>query len=130
MHSGYRLQHAEVRNGRVHVRFAKQEDGSILQFEVDHVIAGTGYRVDLKRLPFLDDATRSRIRLEGSSPLLSRHFESSIPGLYFVGLASAVSFGPLTRFAYGAGYTARILTAYLRRNPARRTAEILCSSQS
>jgi len=67
--------------------------------EVDHVIAGTGYQVDLKRLPFPGDAVRSQIKLEGTWPALSRHFESSLPGLYFVGLAFALTFGPLARLA-------------------------------
>jgi hypothetical protein len=38
--------------------------------------------------------------------VLSQHFESSVPGLYFVGPAAAATFGPLMRFAYGARYTA------------------------
>ena len=33
-----------------------------------------------------------------SAPRLSSHFESSLPGLYFVGPVSAFSFGPLERF--------------------------------
>jgi hypothetical protein len=47
------------------------------------------------------------------TPVLSRNFESSIPGLYLVGLASANSFGPLTRFAYGAQFTAKRLSGHL-----------------
>jgi hypothetical protein len=33
--------------------------------------------------------------------------------LYMVGVASANSFGPLMRFAYGAGFTARLITRRL-----------------
>jgi hypothetical protein len=93
------------------------QDGSALEVLADHVIAGTGYQVDLARLPFLD-ALRAELVLDGASPALSAHFESSVPGLYFVGLASAVTFGPLTRFAHGAGFTARRLCAHLRRRRA------------
>jgi cation diffusion facilitator CzcD-associated flavoprotein CzcO len=124
MRSGYVLKAAEERNGRVHVEFTHR-DGSPLELEVDHIIAGTGYRVDLERLPFLDAAVRARIALEGTSPALSRHFESSVPGLYFVGMASAVSFGPLTRFAHGAGYTARRISAHLRRPRSRESLDHL-----
>jgi hypothetical protein len=79
----------------------------------DHVIAGTGYRVDLSRLSFLDLGTQSSIRSVDRTPILSSNFESSIPGLYFVGASSANNFGPLVRFAYGAGFTARRLSKHL-----------------
>jgi hypothetical protein len=36
-----------------------------------------------------------------------------VPGLHFVGPASAMSFGPLFRFVVGADYTARRLSAHL-----------------
>jgi cation diffusion facilitator CzcD-associated flavoprotein CzcO len=118
MRSGYALKSAETVGDRVRIQFTHQ-DASTLELEVDHVIAGTGYQVDLARLPFLDSAIRSQIKLEGSSPALSRYFESSVPELYFVGLPSAVTFGPLTRFAHGAGFTARNITSHLRRHPRR-----------
>ena len=41
--------------------------------------------------------------------MLSSSFESSMPGLYFVGVAAANSFGPVMRFAFGAGFAARTL---------------------
>ena len=44
---------------------------------------------------------------------LSANFESSVPSLYFVGLASANTFGPVMRFTLGAGYTARRLAWHL-----------------
>jgi hypothetical protein len=53
------------------------------------------------------------------TPRLTRHFESSIPGLYFVGTAAANSFGPMLRFAYGAGFTSSRLAGHLKRVLAR-----------
>jgi hypothetical protein len=44
-------------------------------------------------------------------PVLSAGFESSVPGLHFVGAPGAYSFGPLCRFVSGSGYTARSVTA-------------------
>jgi hypothetical protein len=129
MHSGYQVQRAEARNGGVVVTFADRE-GKSLELQVDHVICGTGYRVALQRLPFLDGALRSRVRCEGATPKLSLNFESSVPGLYFVGLASSVAFGPLTRFALGAGYTARKISAHLRHTRSRQPAEILVGARS
>ena len=122
MLSGYELKGAQEAGERVTLRFVHR-DGGELELDTDHVIAGTGYVVDLRRLPFLDDSLRSQIRQEGTSPALSGNFESSVPGLYFVGLASANSFGPLTRFAHGAGFTARRLSAHLRRNRSKEFVE-------
>jgi hypothetical protein len=38
-----------------------------------------------------------------------------VPGLHFVGTAAANSFGPMMRFAYGAGFVSRRLTGHLSR---------------
>jgi len=105
LHLGAALQEPLVKGNQISLRFTQQhaKTGELL---VDHVIAATGYRVDLQRLAFLDSALRDRIRSVAATPVLKRNFETSVKGLYFVGLASANSFGPLTRFAYGAGFTA------------------------
>jgi hypothetical protein len=81
-------------------------------------------------LPFLNDELRSKLLLDGTSPALSAHFESSVPGLYFVGLASAATFGPLTRFAHGAGFTARNLSAHLHRRQPRPTVAGLANAHT
>jgi FAD-dependent urate hydroxylase len=103
---------AAERNGRlqVSVRFG----GETAQFSTDHLIAGTGYKVDVSRLPFIGAQLRAGIRTFNAAPVLSSAFESSVPGLYFVGIASALSFGPVMRFVYGAKHAAAILTAHLR----------------
>ena len=83
------------------------------RIKVDHLIAGTGYKVALSRLPFLDAAMLARIDRVSDTPKLDRHFESSVPGLYFIGASAANSFGPMLRFAYGAGFTAKRVTRRL-----------------
>jgi hypothetical protein len=80
---------------------------------VDHVICATGYKVDLSRLTFLSDDLRRGISQVASTPVLTSEFESSVPGLYFVGIAAANCFGPMMRFAYGADYTAGRLSRRL-----------------
>src|SRR5262249_53292180 len=79
----------------------------------DHVIAATGYRANLDKLPFLQAELGARIRRVETSPVLSSKFESSVPGLYFAGPASQVSFGPLMRFACGAKFSARRISSHL-----------------
>ena len=98
--------------GRVALH-VEQEGAGRRTLEVDHVIAATGYRVDLARLAILDPALAAAVATVDRSPALSRHFESSVPGLYVVGTPSAYSFGPMFRFACGSRYTARRLTARL-----------------
>ena len=85
-------------------------DGTQQEVITEHVIAGTGYKVDIDRLKFLSHEIRSRVKTVSKTPVLSSNFESSIPGLYFVGIAAANSFGPVMRFAFGANFAARTLT--------------------
>jgi thioredoxin reductase len=92
--------------GRVRLAL-RARDGAQSVVTADHVIAATGYRPAMERLPFLEPQLRTQIGTAGGAPVLNPAFESSVPGLYMVGLASANSFGPLARFAYGAGFTAR-----------------------
>jgi cation diffusion facilitator CzcD-associated flavoprotein CzcO len=90
------------------------------QFRVDHVIAGTGYRIDVDRLTFLAPELRSRIsriRSAAGAPLLSGRFESSVPGLYFVGLAAANTYGPAMRFVCGTSFVAPRLARELAAAP-------------
>jgi hypothetical protein len=112
MHLKSAIQKVHIENKQVHILLRKA-DASEANLTVDHVIAGTGFRVALSRLKPLDEALRREIRAVEVTPVLSRSFECSVPGLYFVGLASANSFGPLTRFACGAKFTASHLTKHL-----------------
>jgi cation diffusion facilitator CzcD-associated flavoprotein CzcO len=112
MQTGLELVRAEVLDSKVHLEF-RQQDGENRTIEADHVIAGTGYRVDLRRLGFLDESMCQSLAMEETSPVLSTNFESSIPGLYFVGSCAAFSFGPLLRFAFGAHFTSRRLSRHL-----------------
>lgn len=106
---GYSVERAEVKSGKVLLQL-HGADGSSRVICADHVIAATGYKVDLARLKFLSGEIRAKIKAVDSTPALSSSFESSIPGLYFVGVAAANSFGPVMRFAYGATYAARRVT--------------------
>jgi thioredoxin reductase len=97
-----------LQNNRVSLRLTDRT-GVGRTLAVDHVIAATGYKVDLRRLAFLDSELLAGIRSVDQTPLLSADFESSVPGLHFVGTSSANSFGPLMRFVFGARFTARRL---------------------
>jgi thioredoxin reductase len=111
---GHQLRAAETRSGRVALQFTDQ-NGQSKDLIADHVIASTGYRFDFEKLPFLDQSLKSAIRHEVQMPRLSSNFESSVPGLYFTGLASAHSFGPVMRFIAGTGFTARQISTHIAR---------------
>ncbi|HEX8814394.1 MAG TPA: NAD(P)-binding domain-containing protein [Terriglobales bacterium] len=118
LHLGWTPQSAEVQNGKVNLNI-RSADGKTQQLTADHLIAATGYRVDLSRLGFVSPNIRSKISTLEGSPVLSTGFESSVPGLYFVGVAAANSFGPVMRFAFGAGFAARRVTKALAKSPSR-----------
>jgi thioredoxin reductase len=107
------LRRAEVRGEKLLVTVTGPQGEE--DVEVDHLVAGTGYKVDLDRLDFLDEPIRRQISRVQGTPRLSRFFESSVPGLYFVGPSAANSFGPLLRFAWGAKFASQHLSRHLTR---------------
>jgi cation diffusion facilitator CzcD-associated flavoprotein CzcO len=117
--TGCTLAAATPEGGRVRADFTTA-DGGHRRFVADHIIAATGYRVDLRRLSCLSDELRDAIHAVEHTPILSANFESSVPGLYFVGPAAANAFGPVMRFAYGAKVTAPRVSRHLSRSLGRR----------
>jgi thioredoxin reductase len=106
------------------VRSVRGDDGSVLlelvtasghteTVRADHLLLGTGYRVDVDRVDLLDPGLRRAVRTAGGAPNLSAGFESSVPGLYFTGLAAAPTFGPVLRFVCGTAVAARKVAASL-----------------
>jgi thioredoxin reductase len=106
------MKQARLRGSKIALTFT-QQDGTDTEMEFDHVIAATGYKVSLERLRFIHPHLRKQVATREDVPVLSRNFETSVPGLYCVGLASSNSFGPLCRFAYGAKFTSSRLARHL-----------------
>lgn len=91
-------------------------DGVVIRFDegtsrYDHILLGTGYRIDVSRLGFLAPSLLARIACRQGSPLLAAGFQSSVPKLHFVGCYAVGSYGPLMRFIAGAPFAARTVTA-------------------
>ena len=83
----------------------------------------TGYQVDVSRYGFLSTGVLRRLHVNYGYPELKAGFESSVPGLHFVGAPAARSFGPLSRFVSGTPFTARAVTrCVLGTNGSRRNA--------
>ncbi|MGN9758411.1 NAD(P)-binding domain-containing protein [Streptomyces sp. SD31] len=117
--SGRSLHSAARQNGGVRLE-VRNPGGDVETLYADHVIAGTGYRVDIDRVELLSPELRRAVRRNAadqpqlaSAPQLSADFQASVPGLYFAGLAAAPTFGPLLRFVCGTGFTARRISASL-----------------
>jgi len=112
-HLSCELQEVTEAGSRVRVRY-QDANGVSREMMTDHVIAGTGFQPFLKSLKFLDERLSEKVRTVRSVPDLSSNFESSVPGLYMTGLASAYNFGPMCRFACGAKFTAKRLSQHLK----------------
>jgi FAD-dependent urate hydroxylase len=93
------------------VRLVLHGPDGIEEVEADHVLAATGYRVDVSRLTLLDPKLREQVATSHGAPVLSRGLESSVQGLFFTGIAAVNHFGPLMRFVCGAEFAARRLAA-------------------
>lgn len=84
----------------------ERASGGASRLQVDHVIAATGYAVDLRRMALLSPSLRNAVDHRQQLPVLGKHFETSIPRLFMVGLAAAATFGPVMRFVHGSRFAA------------------------
>jgi FAD-dependent urate hydroxylase len=111
---GCRVTVARMRDGAVELRL---DDGS--SRTVDQVLLGTGYRIDVRRYPFLSDELVKDLELVDGYPVLRTGLESSVAGLHFMGAPAARSFGPIMRFVVGSWYAAPAVArrAAQRRQP-------------
>ena len=79
---------------------------------VHYALLATGYKLDIAKPGILSSRLVGRLQLHPDTgcPVLSAHFESSIPGLHFAGSAAVPSYGPKMRFVAGVEYAARSIT--------------------
>ena len=67
-------------------------------------MAGSGYDYDVARYDLLDKELLGEVELLDGFPKLGKGFESSVPGLHFLGAPAVRSFGPVNRFVTGTWY--------------------------
>ncbi|MFI6282262.1 FAD-dependent oxidoreductase [Streptomyces sp. NPDC050988] len=87
--------------------------GRVEELSADHVVAATGYRVDLAAMDFLGHELRTELAVSRGTPKLGAGFRSSVPGLYFTGLPAAASYGPVMRFVCGTEFASPRLVRHL-----------------
>ncbi len=80
---------------------------------VDHILLGTGYRVDVAKYNFLSSILVQSMQRFKGYPRLGKGLESSVPGLHILGAPAAWSFGPLMQFVSGTHYAAQALTRHI-----------------
>ena len=61
----------------------------------DHVMLATGYRVDISKPGVLSNELAASVTKTEGYPILGPGFESSVPGLHFVGSSAVPSFVPV-----------------------------------
>jgi hypothetical protein len=104
IHLGRSVVSVAVHGDRLKVRL---DDGS--ERTVDHVLLGTGYRVDISKYEFLSSRLRESISCHDGYPQLRDGLETSVEGLHIIGAPAAWSFGPLMQFVSGTRYASRSL---------------------
>jgi cation diffusion facilitator CzcD-associated flavoprotein CzcO len=109
VHLWPRAEPAAVESGPAEAVTVTLGDGTRL--ETDHVLLATGYRVDMRRVPYLPDD----LALADGFPVLDEDFQTSLPGLYVPGFPSTRDFGPFFGFVAGATTTAAMIGAALER---------------
>lgn len=120
--AGYEPQLAQADGARVALTVTERTARNSTRLAVDHVIAATGYHNDLRRIPFLDPGLLAEIRTAHTRPVpaLSADFETSVPGLFCVGVVAKYTFGPLLRFVFGAEFATGRTVRRISRNMRRR----------
>jgi cation diffusion facilitator CzcD-associated flavoprotein CzcO len=111
MHTGLKIRSVSQNGSGLKLQLSNGK-----QTTADHLLFGTGYRVDIENYGFLDRELLGNLARVNGYPVLGAGFESSIPGLYFVGAPAAWSYGPLMRFVSGTQFTARAVAAHIASN--------------
>jgi NADPH-dependent 2,4-dienoyl-CoA reductase/sulfur reductase-like enzyme len=85
---------------------------------VDHVVLATGYKPDMRKVPYLAGVVDG-MELADGFPVLDEHFQSSVPGLFITGFPATRDFGPFFGFVRGCPVAATLTTAGLKEALAR-----------
>jgi thioredoxin reductase len=79
---------------------------------VDRVVLATGYRIDVEKYHILDPSLRQRIQTTADGyPVLTTGLQTSVKGLYMVGVVAEKTLGPTLRFVTGTSNAGPRLTA-------------------
>jgi thioredoxin reductase len=88
---------------------------------VDHIVLATGYKPDMRKVPYLAGVV-DEMELADGFPVLDEHFQSSVPGLFVTGFPATRDFGPFFGFVRGCPVAAALTTDGLKEALARANA--------
>ena len=97
----------EVPDGEIEARLSTGE-----RLAVDHVVLATGYKPDMREVPYLSGVI-DHMELADGFPVLDDHFQSSVPGLFVTGFPATRDFGPFFDFVRGCPVAATLTTVGL-----------------
>jgi cation diffusion facilitator CzcD-associated flavoprotein CzcO len=97
----------EVPDGEIEARLSTGE-----RLAVDHLVLATGYKPDMREVPYLSGVI-DHMELVDGFPVLDDHFQSSIPGLFVTGFPATRDFGPFFGFVRGCPVAATLTTVGL-----------------
>lgn len=117
-----RLRDVPIRLGRSVTSVTTAEGGLRVRLDdgseriVDHVLLGTGYRIDVSKYEFLAPEIVKALHTFNGYPVLKPGLETSVPGLHILGAPAAWSFGPLMQFVSGTHYACQSLARHISAN--------------
>ncbi len=82
---------------------------------VDHILLGTGYKVDISKYNFLSSDILESIQCVNGYPVLNVGLETTVRGLHILGAPAAWSFGPLMQFVSGTRFASRSICHFIAR---------------
>lgn len=84
------------------------------ELRVHHIVLATGYRVDMRKVPFLSAGNiLESLELRNGYPVLDEHFQTNVPGLFATSLAASQDFGPFLGFTVSVGVSAKLIASAL-----------------
>jgi thioredoxin reductase len=88
------------------------------QLAVDFVVLATGYKPDMRAVPYLSGVVDD-MELADGFPVLDENFQSSVPRLFVTGFPATRDFGPFFGFVRGCPVAATLTTAGLEKTLGR-----------
>ena len=91
--------------GELKVQFKDSET-----ITVDHVVLATGYKVNIKNVPFLKAGNIfQKLKTDEGYPVLDERLQTSVPGLFATSMAATMRFGLFFAFTSSARASANII---------------------
>lgn len=99
----------ELANGELEVQVGEST------LRVDQIILATGYKVNVAQIPLLARGNLfARLETKNGFPVLDKHFQSNVSGLFFTSMCATQDFGPFFAFTAAVRTSAKVIGEALR----------------